>query len=374
MRRSPDPARHARALRWAFGVGVAIVAAIALVLVFLLTLATNNRALYERNYAWLFGVNVVVALLLFAVLVWVAARLAARLRRGRFGSRLLVKLAAIFALVGLMPGLLIYVVSYQFVSRSIESWFDVRVEGALTAGVSLARATLETQSSETGARTRSASNQLAQVPDAAAGLVLERIRDQLGATDVVLWSASGQVLASTGQSRFDLSPERPSTQQLRNARQNGVVAHIEPAFNGARDKLVGHHVDQQPWHQPDQRKDGRQLDQQAAAKTPPAQARRQPGGHPHQHGKQQQRHHHVDTKQPGVVAFVQRPVVGCQGQQKHQHQGNGDHDGHAHAHRPAQGARMAGRVGAAHHGGASTTTRARWSIARFHPSLPSAPI
>ena len=227
MMRSPDPARHARALRWAVGVGVAIMVAIALVLVFLLTLATNNRALYERNYAWLFGVNVVVALLLFGVLVWVALRLAARLRRGRFGSRLLVKLAAIFALVGLMPGLLIYGVSYQFVSRSIESWFDVRVEGALTAGVSLARATLEAQSSETSARARSASAQLAQVPDAAAGLVLERIREQLGATDVVLWNATGQVLSSTGQSRFELNPERPSTQQLRAARQNGVVAHIE---------------------------------------------------------------------------------------------------------------------------------------------------
>ena len=246
MMRNIDPARQSRALRWAVGVGVAIMSAIALVLVFLLTLATNNRALYERNYAWLFGVNVVVALLLFAVLVWVALRLAVRLRRGRFGSRLLVKLAAIFALVGLMPGLLIYVVSYQFVSRSIESWFDVRVEGALAAGVSLARATLETQSSDTGARTRSAGSQLAQVPDAAAGLVLERIRDQLGATDVVLWSTGGHVLASAGQSRFDLSPERPSSQQLRTARQNGVVAQIEgldefatgARTNGARIKAL----------------------------------------------------------------------------------------------------------------------------------------
>ena len=239
MSRSPDPARRARARRWAIGVSMAIMAAIALVLVFLLALATNNRALYERNYAWLFGVNVVVALLLFAVLVWVALRLSARLRRGRFGSRLLVKLAAIFALVGLMPGLLIYGVSYQFVSRSIESWFDVRVEGALTAGVSLARATLETQGSETAARARSASAQLAQVPDAAAGLVLERIRDQLGATDVVLWSATGQVLASTGQSRFDLNPERPSSQQLRSARQNGVVAHIEGLDDFAADAKTG---------------------------------------------------------------------------------------------------------------------------------------
>ncbi|MHB8950963.1 MAG: sensor histidine kinase, partial [Rhodoferax sp.] len=118
-------ARQSRAVRWTVGVGAAIMSAIGMVLLFMLTLATNNRALYERNYAWLFGVNVLVAVLLLAVLAWVGVRLVVRLRRGRFGSRLLVKLAAIFALVGLLPGLLIYVVSYQFVTRSIESWFDV---------------------------------------------------------------------------------------------------------------------------------------------------------------------------------------------------------------------------------------------------------
>ena len=107
MSETQNALRPSRAVRWALGVGTAIMAAIALVLFFLLTLTTNNRVLYERNYGWLFGVNVVVALLLLAVLLWVAVRLLLRLRRGRFGSRLLVKLAAIFALVGLMPGLLI---------------------------------------------------------------------------------------------------------------------------------------------------------------------------------------------------------------------------------------------------------------------------
>ena len=161
-------ARQSRAVRWAVGVGVAIMAAIGLVLLFLLTLATNNRALYERNYAWLFGVNVLVAVALLAVLVWVAVRLGMRLRKGRFGSRLLVKLAAIFALVGLLPGLLIYVVSYQFVTRSIESWFDVKVEGALSAGVNLARVSLDSLATDMAAKTRNASAQVAQVPDAAA--------------------------------------------------------------------------------------------------------------------------------------------------------------------------------------------------------------
>ena len=118
-----------------------------------------------------------------------------------------------------MPGLLIYYVSYQFVSRSIESWFDVKVEGALAAGVSLASATLEMQVSETAARARSLSAQLSQTSDATAGLVLERIRDQLGASDLLLWNAAGQLVASVGQSRYRLDQERPSAQQLRTVRQ-----------------------------------------------------------------------------------------------------------------------------------------------------------
>ena len=69
--------------------------------------------------------------LLLAVLLWGGVRLGLRLKRQRFGSRLLVKLAGIFAIVGVVPGLVIYTVSYQFVTRSIESWFDVKVEGAL---------------------------------------------------------------------------------------------------------------------------------------------------------------------------------------------------------------------------------------------------
>jgi nitrogen fixation/metabolism regulation signal transduction histidine kinase len=230
--RPPEgPARKliesSRAWRWAIVVGVAVAIGIAIVLMFLLTQATNNRDFYERNYGRLFALNMVVAGMLLAVILWVFVRLASRLRRGKFGSRLLVKLAAIFALVGLMPGVLIYVVSYQFVSRSIESWFDVKVEGALDAGLNLGRATLDSLSSDLAAKSRGAAGQLADVSDASSALALERIREQLGASDVILWSSVGQMIASTGQSRFQLNPERPTPQQLRTVRAQRAFTIVE---------------------------------------------------------------------------------------------------------------------------------------------------
>lgn len=218
--------RHAMR-RWVLWLAIAALVGIGLILVFLLAQATNNRLLYERHYARLFAVNVVVAVVLALVIAWGIYRLLSRLRRGKFGSRLLIKLAAIFGLVGVLPGLLIYVVSYQFVSRSIESWFDVKVEGALESGLTLARTSLETQARDFGNQLRTASAALAGRSDATASLALEQIRTQLGATDVTLWSGSGQLIAGTGQSRFELAPERPSGTMLRGLREQGVATQIE---------------------------------------------------------------------------------------------------------------------------------------------------
>jgi nitrogen fixation/metabolism regulation signal transduction histidine kinase len=235
---APDQARSKRSVSWVIGIGAAAMVAIALVLMFLLTQATDNHGLYEQNYANLMVINTVVAALLLLVIVWIAWRLLWRLRRGKFGSRLLIKLAAIFALLGFLPGALIYVVSYQFVSRSIESWFDVKVEGALDAGLNLGRTTLDTLSNDLTAKARVAADQLGSASDAGAAVALERLREQLAASDVVLWSSAGQVIASAGDSRFRLQPERPSLAQFRQARSQRVVTQIEGLEEGVGSKVA----------------------------------------------------------------------------------------------------------------------------------------
>jgi nitrogen fixation/metabolism regulation signal transduction histidine kinase len=200
---------------------------IGLVLLYMLMQATNNRDLYERNYALLFYINVAVASLLLAAIVWVTYRLMVRLRQKRFGSQLLVKLAAIFALVGMGPGLLIYVVSYQFVSRSIETWFDVKVEGALDAGLSLGRVTLDTLSNELAAKARVAATQVNEVTDGNSSVLLERIQEQIGASDIAIWTGEGTLQSSSGQTRIALSPDKPTAAQFRSAKTERYYTWIE---------------------------------------------------------------------------------------------------------------------------------------------------
>jgi nitrogen fixation/metabolism regulation signal transduction histidine kinase len=214
-----------KALKWLTGVGLIGVIAITVVLLLLLTQVTGNQSLYERNYETLFAINLLLASVLMAIISWIGWRLWTRLKKGRFGSRLLLKLALIFSLVGLLPGALIYLVSYQFVSRSIAIWFDVKVERALDAGVSLGRVSLDALSSELSAKARSATTLIGET--VTLGLALERIREQTGATDVIVWNSQGQAIASTGDSRFSLSPERPTQAMLRQLRVQKSIAIIE---------------------------------------------------------------------------------------------------------------------------------------------------
>jgi nitrogen fixation/metabolism regulation signal transduction histidine kinase len=207
---------------WLLGVVLTILMSLALVLLFLLTQATQRWDVYEQNYSLLFGLNTVFAGLLLLVITWFAWRLISRLRQGKFGSRLLVKLAAIFGLVGILPGLLIYGVSYQFVTRSIEVWFDTKVEVALDAGLNLSRSTLESLANELTASVRSASAGLRGESDSNMPIALEKVREQLDANEVTLWRSNSTVVATVGEARYQLQPERPSASDWRQVRQQGV--------------------------------------------------------------------------------------------------------------------------------------------------------
>lgn len=215
-------------LRWALVVSLLAVTGAALVIAFMLSL-TGERDLFERNFVWLFWVNAAVAMALLLVIVIVAVRLVVRVRSGKFGSRLLVKLAGIFALVGVVPGVLIYTVSVQFVSRSIETWFDAQVAGALDAGLALGRGTLEALSADLSAKTRLAAERLSENRASIGPLQLERVREQIAAQEVMLLGPNGQLLANASSEAqgTKLAPERPAPALLRQARLSGAVSQLE---------------------------------------------------------------------------------------------------------------------------------------------------
>ncbi|HEU0202839.1 MAG TPA: ATP-binding protein [Burkholderiaceae bacterium] len=222
-----------RLLRYGFLIGLGLGA----VLLFLLASASSNTQAFERNYPWLLAVNIAIAAALLALVVALITRLVRRLRAKRFGARLMARFALAFALIGVAPGLLLYVVSVQFLGRSIETWFDVRVDRSLESGLSLGRAALEAQLSDLTAKTRALALELADVPESHQLPHLERMRERAGIHEALLVSATGRLIGATGTaaagraagtgSLDELVPDLPSPAQVRRARTQRYYAVIE---------------------------------------------------------------------------------------------------------------------------------------------------
>ncbi|MBI1891308.1 MAG: HAMP domain-containing protein [Burkholderiales bacterium] len=228
-----------RAFRYLLVIGGSFVS----ILLFLLASASENSAAFDRHYPWLLGLNAAVAVALLLLVLVLLARLHQRYRRGLFGSKLMTKLVWLFAAVGILPGLVIYLVSVQFVSRSIESWFDVRVESALESGLNLGRAALESSLTDLSGKARSMALELADLPDSAQATQLARLRGQSQTQEATIVSANGRIIATDGGLLGSFAPDLPTPAMLHQARltrgysiieggpESGPAARTNPAAN-----------------------------------------------------------------------------------------------------------------------------------------------
>jgi two-component system, NtrC family, nitrogen regulation sensor histidine kinase NtrY len=203
-------------------------AALGGILLFLLAAATANSPLFGEHYPLLLGLNAAIALALLGLVVYQLTVLVRQRRAKMFGSLLTFRVLVMFALVGIVPGLLVYTVSLQFVTKSIESWFDVRVERALEGGLNLGRAALDVMLNDLLLRAHVMALDLSEVPATQQPALLNRLRDQAYVEDALLVTAGGTVLASAGRGVGKLLPPMPNAQALREARKVRGYSAVEP--------------------------------------------------------------------------------------------------------------------------------------------------
>jgi len=206
------------------------------ILLFLLASASANTALFARHYPWLLGLNALVALSLFALVGWQVRVLWQEHRAKVFGSRLKLRLMLMFGLMAVMPGVLIYAVSVQFVTKSIESWFDVRVEKALESGLDLGRSALDSLLDDLAEKGRGMALDLGELPEAQRRLALSRLSEQAGVQFAALFTVGGQLLATATSDLGTVMPPPPSLEQLRQARAGRGYRVIESV--GGKDLLL----------------------------------------------------------------------------------------------------------------------------------------
>jgi nitrogen fixation/metabolism regulation signal transduction histidine kinase len=196
-------------------------------LVYLMSEASANTALFARNYQLLLYLGVGLASGLMVLIGYQLLTLRRKLRDRVFGSKLTLRLMGVFALMALIPGGLVYAISFQFLNRSIDSWFEVQLDESLNRGIKLAFNALQSSLKELEKKGEAMAHALA-TSQAVEATTLNRLREQHSVEDATLMSPRGRVIAQSGSEPVALLPDLPSPDVLRQVRQQKSVARIEP--------------------------------------------------------------------------------------------------------------------------------------------------
>ena len=219
-----------RVIAWLFKLGLAFGVVGLITLLFMLFRATDNVSGLTQQFDLLLMLNGVLTLILVLWVTVLIVRLIRQVRRKQFGARLTSRFAFVFAIMAVVPGLLIYVISVQFMAKSVESWFNVKVDSALESGLSLGRASLNSYVQDLNTRARQMSLELGGLGDSEMAMILTRQREaNTVITDALVFSgASGsRVIAFAGESFSGLLPELPSSSIMNQLRLSNSYAQAE---------------------------------------------------------------------------------------------------------------------------------------------------
>ena len=204
-----------------------VCAVVGAVTLYLLATASANTALFAQHYPMLLALNGGLAVCLTALLGYQLYSLRQKLKAGVFGSKLTLRLVLLFTLVAVLPGVLVYGVSVQFVARSIESWFDVRVEKALEGGLNLGRTTLDNLLKDLRKKADTMAASLSVRPAAEHFAALNMLREQSDVQEATLFTPRGKVIVYAGSERTGLMPDLPGPNVLRQLRQQQMYSAVE---------------------------------------------------------------------------------------------------------------------------------------------------
>jgi nitrogen fixation/metabolism regulation signal transduction histidine kinase len=200
------------------------------VLLFFLLTATENSSRFEptnSNFVILLGAVVVLAIGLFLMVLLLSWQLYRRYQKREFGSRIMTRLVFLFALVGILPGSIIFLVSAQFLNRSIESWFSVKLDPLLNSGVDLGRTALEYTLKDLEGKARSMANQLVDPSDASLlpiPIKLSRLREQMQIHEATIVNSRGRPISTTNAKLGNFLPELPTQAMLQAVKVEGRYA------------------------------------------------------------------------------------------------------------------------------------------------------
>ena len=203
------------------GVGFALAA------LFLLTKTVQKSDDFDRLQDAILAINIAGGILLIGLLVGNLSRLLRDYRQNVPGAKLKARMVGMFVGLAVLPLLVVFYFSIQFINRGIDSWFNVQVEEGLENALTLSRAALETQKRQNLFATQQVARRLAQVNDRQIVLELSMLRRESGASEMTLYGENNTVLATSSDSSTATLPKPLSEEVVLQMQQDRPFVSLE---------------------------------------------------------------------------------------------------------------------------------------------------
>ena len=223
----------ARAIKRTLSILVATAGvALALSALFLLTQTVQKTDDFDRLQDVILAINIAGGILLLALLVGNLTRLLRDYRGNVPGAKLKARMVGMFVGLAVLPLLVVFYFSMQFINRGIDSWFNVQVEEGLENALTLSRAALENQKRQNLFATQQVAQRLALINDRQIVFELSVLRRESGASEMTLFGQNNTVLATSSDSEMTTLPKPLSEEVVLQMQQDRPFVSLESLENG----------------------------------------------------------------------------------------------------------------------------------------------
>ncbi len=206
----------------ALGVGTVVVA------VFLLSLTAQNSNDFDRLHKVIFAINIAGIILLFILLVGNLARLWRDYRTHVPGARLKARVVGMFVGLAVLPLIVVFYFSLQFINRGIDSWFNVEVEEGMENALKLSQAALSMQVRQHLDTTQKIAQQLGQGDERQLVFELSMLRRESGASEITIYGSNNRILATSSNSSEAELPRALTEEVMLQLQQNRPYVALDP--------------------------------------------------------------------------------------------------------------------------------------------------
>ncbi len=211
----------------ATGLGLALFA------FYLLSRTAQDAGEFDELQNVILLINIGGVLALLALFVGNLARLVRDYRAHVPGAKLKARMVAMFVGLAVLPLLIVFYFSMQFINRGIDTWFNVEVEAGLEDALALSRASLGTQMRDHLSATTTIAERLRDISGRQLVLELDRMRREIGAGEITVYGSGGRIVAISSDDLAGSLPEPPSDDMLLQIRQELPYVSLDSQEEGA---------------------------------------------------------------------------------------------------------------------------------------------